>query len=116
MHDALELAIAAHEGIELAVHGGLGEVAAELGQQAGLALTLLGRSFFLGDASQFVANLRQLEAALLQDLRGKAFFFAQETEEQMLGADVFVAEALGFLSRIRQDALALVRKRQVDRG
>jgi hypothetical protein len=58
----------------------LREVTAELGKQAGLALTLLWRSLLLRDTSEFVADLRELEAALLQDLRGKAFFFAQETE------------------------------------
>ena len=34
----------------------------------------------------------------------------------MLGADVLVAQALGFFRRIGQHALALVRKRQIDGG
>jgi len=34
----------------------------------------------------------------------------------MLGADVLVAEALRFFRRIGEDALALVRKGQVDAG
>ena len=34
----------------------------------------------------------------------------------MFGADVLVAQALGFFSRIGQDALALVRERQIYRG
>jgi len=81
LHHALQFAIAAHQGIELAVHGGLGEVAAELGQQAGLALTRLRGSFLLGDAGQLVANLGELEAALLQDFRGETLLFAQQAEQ-----------------------------------
>ena len=108
LDDALQFAVAADERIELPVHGGLGQVAAELGQQAGLALALLRRSFLLRDAGQLVANLRQLQAALLQNLRGEAFFFAQQAEEQMFGADVLVAQPLGFFRRVGQHPLALV--------
>ena len=81
-----------------------------------LALPLLRRSLLLRHAGQLFANLRQLEAALLQDLRGEALLLAQQAQQQMLGADVLVAQPLGLLGRIGQDALALVRKRQVDRG
>ena len=116
LHHALQFAIAAHQRIELPVHGRLGQVAAELGQQAGLALALLRRSFFLRHAGQLIANLRQLQAALLQNLRGKAFLFAQQAQQQMFGADVLVAQPLGFFRRIGQHPLALVRKRQVDAG
>ena len=102
--------------IELAVHGGLGQVAGELGKQAGLALTLLRRSLLLGDAGELVANLGELEAALLENLRGEAFFFAQEAEEQVFGADVLVAQTLGFFRGVGQDTLAFVGKRKVDGG
>ena len=114
LDDALEFAVAAHQRIELPVHGGLGQVAAELGQQAGLALALLRRSFLLRHAGQLVANLRQLQAALLQNLRGKALLFAQQAQQQMFGADVLVAQPLGLFRRIGQHPLALVRERQVD--
>ena len=73
-------------------------------------------SFFLSNAGQVFANLPQFQAALLQDFRGKAFFFAQQAKEQMLGADVLVAEALGLFGGIGKHALALVRKRQVNGG
>jgi hypothetical protein len=116
LDDALEFAVAADQRIELPVHGGLGQVAAELGQQAGLALALLRRSFLLRGAAQLVANLRQLEAALLQNLRGEALLFAQQAQQQMLGADVLVAQPLGFFRRIGQHPLALVRERQVHGG
>ena len=113
---ALQFAVAAHERIELAVHGRLGQVAAELGQQAGLALALLRRGFFLRDAAQLFANLRQLQAALLQDLRGEALFLAQQAQQQVFGADVLVAQPFGLFRRIGQHALALVRERQVHAG
>src|ERR1019366_1544530 len=87
LDDAFKLAIAADEGIKLAVHCGLGEVTAELRQQARLALTRLRRSLLLRDASQLVANLRQLQAAFLQNLRSKAFFFAQRSEERRVGKE-----------------------------
>ncbi len=70
----------------------------------------------LRHAGQLFANLRKLQAALLQNLGGEALLFAQQTQEQMLGADVLVAQPLGFFGRIGQHALALVRKRQVDAG
>ncbi len=44
LDDTFQFAIAADQRIKLSVHGGLGQIAAELGQQAGLALTLLRRS------------------------------------------------------------------------
>ena len=52
----------------------------------------------------------------MEDFGGEAFFFAQEAEEQMLGADVLVGEALGLFSGVGQHALALVGEREVDGG
>ena len=117
LDDALQFALAAHERIELAVHRRLGEVAAELGQQTGFALgALLRLNLFLRDAAQLLANLRQLQAALLQDLRGEALFLAQQAEQQMLRPDVLVAQPLGLFRRIGQHPLALVGERQVHAG
>ena len=59
---------------------------------------------------------RQAQAALVQNLGGKALLFAQQAEQQMLGADVLVVQPLGFLGAIGQHALALVAQRQIDRG
>ncbi len=92
----------------MAVHGCLRQVTRELGQQARLALALLLRSLLLRDACQFLADLRELEAAFLQDLRREALLFAQQTQQQVLGPDVFVAQPLGFLGCVGQDALALI--------
>ena len=50
----------------------------------------------------------------MQNIRGEAFLFAQEPEQQMLGPDVLVVQPFGFLGAIRQHALALMAQRQVD--
>ena len=68
LDDTLKFAVAANERIKLPVHGGLRKVAAELSQQARFALPRLRRRLLLRYTGQFVANLRQLRAALLQDL------------------------------------------------
>ena len=79
LDDALEFAIAADERIELVVERGLGEIAREFAQHAGIAAALRGRSFFLGGAGEFLADGEQLEAALLEDFRGEALFFAEQS-------------------------------------
>src|SRR5215472_8284693 len=50
----------------------------------------------------------------MQDFRGKAFLFAQQTQQQVLRPDVFVVQALGFFSAVCEDALALVAQREID--
>ena len=67
LHHAFEFAVATHERIKLSVHRRLRKVAAELGQQTRLALTLRRRSLLLRDAGQLFANLRQLQSTLLQN-------------------------------------------------
>src|SRR5215471_20273598 len=51
----------------------------------------------------------------MQDFGGKALFFAQQAEQQMLGANVLMAQAFGFLGGIGQHALALITQREIDR-
>src|SRR6202000_1641369 len=58
----------------------------------------------------------EAQAALVQYLCSKTLFLAQQAEQQMLRADVFVRQALSFLRRIGEYALALVGKREVDRS
>ncbi len=43
-----------------------------------------------------LADLRQVGAELLEDLSGYPFAFADQAEENVLGADVVVAELQGF--------------------
>ena len=110
LDDALQLAITAYERVQLPVHRGLRQITAELGQQARLALPLLLRGLLLGYARQLFANLREFESTLLQDLRSKAFFFAQEAKKQVFRTDMLVPQAFGFFRRIGQDALAFIRE------
>ena len=68
------------------------------------------------DRCDLLAHLRQAQAALMQDVGGETLLFAQQSEQQMLGADVLVIQPLGFLRAIGQHALALMAQRQIDRG
>jgi hypothetical protein len=52
----------------------------------------------------------------VQYFRRKALLFPQQSEQQVLRADVLVIQPLRFLRAIRQHALALVAQRQVDRS
>ena len=60
--------------------------------------------------------MRKAQAALVQDLGGKAFLFPQQAQQQMLGTDVLVIQALGFFGAIGEHALALVAERQIHRS
>ena len=115
LHHALQFVIAADQRIERVVHGGLGEVAAEFGQQ-GAFLGPGGGDFFALRALQFFADGGKTQAALMQDLRREALFLAQQAEQQVLSADVLVVQALGFFGPIGEHALAFVAERQIDRG
>ena len=115
LHHALQLVIPADQRIERAVHGGLRQVAAELGQQRAF-LGPVGGDLFRLRARQLLADGRKPQPALVQDLGGKAFLFAQQAEQQVLGADVLVVQPLGFFGAVSQHALALVAQRQIDRS
>jgi len=58
----------------------------------------------------------QIRSGFAEYLGGKAACFPQEAKQEVLGADVPVAEAFGFLSRIGQNTLVLVAERDVDGG
>ena len=62
------------------------------------------------------AHLRKAQAALVQNLGGETLLFAQQSEQQMLGADVLVIQPLGFFGAIGQHALALMAERKIDRS
>src|SRR5699024_9989084 len=116
LHDALHLLGAPHHGIELAFQGGLGEVAAELVQdrrrrrRAGLTsagarrcagglglLALVARE----QLDDLLAHTREVRAELDQHLRCHALALADEAEQDVLGADVVVAQ----LQRLTQAQL-----------
>ena len=52
----------------------------------------------------------------MQDFGGEALLFAQQAQQQMLGADVLVVQPLGFFGAIGQHALALMAERQIHGG
>ena len=112
---ALQFVIAADQRIERVVHGGLGQVAAEFGQQRAFLGAVGGHLFGLR-TRQLFANGGKAQAALMQDLGGEALLFAQQAQQQVLGADVLVVQALGFFGAIGQHALALVAQRQIHGG
>ena len=73
-------------------------------------------TFSLCERGQFFADGGKAQAALVQDFRGEALLFAQQAQQQVLGADVLVIQALGFLGAIRQHALAFVAEGQIHRS
>ena len=76
----------------------------------------LRRGFFLAGTRQFFADRRKTQSAFVQNLSRKTFFFAQQSQQQMFGADVLVRKAFRFFGRVREHALAFVAQRQVDRS
>ena len=109
LDDAFEFGVASDQRIELGIHRSLGEIAGKLGQQARFAIPLLRCwGLFLCGASQFFADCDQLEAALVEYFCCKAFLFAEEAEQQVFGADVFVREPLSLFRCIGENPLAFV--------
>ena len=51
----------------------------------------------------FVAGPLDIDVEVLQHARGDAFAFAEQAEQDVLGADVGMVERLGFLARERED-------------
>ncbi len=102
LDDALDLLLAADDRVELAGARGRSKVDTELvdGGSAGGSATALGSALrhALGeDAGDFGADLVEADAEAFEDAGGDAFAFADEAEEQVLRADVVVAEATCFI-------------------
>jgi hypothetical protein len=109
LHDPLDLRLAPDDRVQLAVRRQLGQVAAELVQQLG-GLLLAGRGAAAGllalapaarrapaarageHADDLVADLLRVGVEVEQDARGHALVLAHEAEQDVLGADVVVAE------------------------
>ena len=102
LDDPLDLLLAADHRVQLVRAGGLREVDPERvdrGRLAG-ALGLLGRSGrgrLRQDADDLVAHLVEVDAEALEDAGGDALALADEAEQEMLRADVVVAEAAGLV-------------------
>src|SRR5947209_15983679 len=105
--------IAPDQRIEYAVHSSLRQVPAELSQQRAF-LGPVGSYLFRLGTRQFLTDSREPQTALVQDLRSEALLLAQQSEQQMLGANVLVIEPLGFLSAVGEHAFTLVAQREID--
>jgi hypothetical protein len=123
LHDALGLALAPDDRVELLLACQLGEVPAELveherarrgllagaaGGGAGLLAAALGATragVAREQLDDLLADPRQVGAQLHQDLGGDALALADQPEQDVLGADVVVAELEGLSQRQLQDLL-----------
>jgi hypothetical protein len=50
----------------------------------------------------------------VQNLSGKAFFFPQQSQQQMFGTYVFVRKPFRFFGGVSQDSLAFIAQWQID--
>ena len=103
LDDPLQLLVAPMHRVQLLRPGGLGQVNAQVVQRGGLgvgAARLLALPGGVGqDAVGLGAHLVEGDAQTLQHAGGHALAFAQQADEQMLGADVGVVHAAGFVHR-----------------
>ena len=67
-------------------------------------------------ADDLVPDLFRIRVEVEQDARGDALVLAHEAEEDVLGADVVVAEREGFAQRQLEDLLGARRERNLARG
>ena len=117
LDDPLDLLLSADDGIQLSCPGGVGQVDPELVDGRGLAgaLRLRGRAggrALRQDADDLVADLVEVDPERLEDTGGDPLALADEAEEQVLRADVVVAEAAGLVDRELDDPLGA--RRQAD--
>ena len=104
LNDAADLFVAADDRIELAAARELGEVAAVLLERLVFRFgILIGDALRPSHLREHLENAILRDAVLLQDARRDAApAFADDAEQQMLGADELVLQALGFGSRRRR--------------
>src|SRR5262245_2513932 len=121
LHHALDLGLAAYDRVGLALGGLPREVAAELveelralGLLAGsLAPALLAPARAGEHADDLVANLLGVGVEVEQDPGGDALVLADEAEQDVLGADVVVAEAQSFAEGELEHLLRARRERDL---
>ena len=124
LHDPLDLLLPADHRVELALAGRLGEVATELVEHqrrrrralAAAARRALGRLLALVAGQQLdhlLADPVEVGTQLDQDLRGDALALADQAEQDVLGADVVVAELQRLAQRQLQHLLGPRRERDV---
>jgi hypothetical protein len=101
-----ELVVATHQRIELVLHRGLGEVAAELGQERRF-LDAGQRGLLVEQLNDVFAHLVQPHALLHQDGGGHRPLFPENAQQQVLGPDVVVEQPIRFLRGVLKHALGL---------
>src|SRR5208283_3978137 len=80
LDNSFEFSVAADQGIELAVHRRLSQIARKLAQQGRLALPLRLRLFLTG-ARQFFTDCGKPQPTFMQNLRGKTLLLPQQTQQ-----------------------------------
>ena len=133
LHDPLDLGLATDDRVELALGGELGQVATELVEQLrGLLALALGTGGAAGGRpgpraalaaagtgqhpDHLVADLLGVGVEVEQDAGGDALVLAHEAEQDVLGADVVVAEAERLAQRQLEDLLGARRERDLTGG
>src|SRR3954463_12229633 len=135
LHDPLDLGLATDDRVELALGRQLGQVAPELVEQLrgllALALSAAARRARTGacagaglppatgageHADDLVADLLGVGIEVEQDPCGDALVLADEPEEDVLGADVVVAQAQRFTQRELEDLLGAGGERNLAGG
>ena len=123
LHHALDLGLAADDRVELALGGELGQVAAELVEQLRGLLALAGGLALLAAAAgtgqhadDLVADLLRVGVEVEQDAGRDALVLAHEAEQDVLGADVVVAEAERLAQRELEHLLGARRERDLAGG
>jgi hypothetical protein len=116
LDDALDLVLTADHRVELALAGEVGEVTAEAVEGRGLALRVAARRSSRADRFAFVAvfavavaraeeledllaDVVELDAEVHQHLRRDPLVLPDQAEQEVLGADVVVAELARLLHR-----------------
>ena len=120
LHDALDLLEAADHRVELAGARGGGQVHAELVDDRRLAGLAVRRALaflrvggrLVQDVNDLRANLVEADAERLEHAGGDALAFADQAEQQVLGADVVVVQSARFVDRQLDDLLGA--RRQAD--
>ena len=113
--DALHLVLAADQRVERLPRGGLGQVAAELGEQRRVLGPGRRGGLLVEQRHHVLADRIQPQPFPDQDGRRQRALLAQEAEQQVLGADVGVQEPVGLLGGGLQGALGLRAEGDVDR-
>ena len=112
---ALDFDVAADERVELVLHRRVRQVAAELGEERRF-LHPRERRLLVQERDDVLAHGVEAHPLFHEDGRRDRALLAQDAQEQVLGPDVVVQQAVGFLGGVLQDALGFGAEGDFDRG